>query len=137
MADHPNPSMLETAIGWALGGGGLVALGGGIKWLWDKIANARASREARIEERETDYVTKIEARLSMLEKKIEHQDVKIEHQERELANHRSAIALLVAEVARTNPSAAVLHQVGQLLGSSFPFSIQMPPDITDLAQQIE
>lgn len=109
-------------IAWLLGGGGLVALGGGVKWLWDKISNARATRERKIEAREDGYVKKIEARLAQVESMLTAQA-------REIERHRLSIALLVAEVARTHPTAPVLAQVERILGDAFPLHIGIPPDM--------
>jgi hypothetical protein len=91
---------------WLLGGGGLLSIGAGLKWLWDKVAHARAARERKIEQREGEYVAKLEARLSKVEK--------------ELDEYRWAITLLVADVARREPGAAVLREVQRILGSTYP-----------------
>lgn len=129
----PMPSdqtMITTAIGWALGGGGLVALGGGIKWLFDTIVNRRATREEKIEERESGYVKKLEERLAVVEHTVAQQAA-------ELERHRIALALMVADVARHRPNATVLRQVQEILGTAFPLVVPTPPDMTDLAARIE
>lgn len=107
----------ESPGTWLLGGGGLIALGSGLKWLWDKVAEARASRERKIEKREAAYVTKLEERLSKIEKQLDENSL--------------AIALLVADIARREPGAAVLRQVQKILGASFPLQVGMPDSIHD------
>ena len=114
--------MTDETPSWLLGGGGLVVLGGGFKWLWDKLASARTSRERKIENREHEYVAKMEARIALIEQKLTDQGA-------ELTNHRIALTLLIAEVERIDPGAVVLRQVKKILGASFPLQVDIPADM--------
>jgi len=133
MSDHPD----NTLIAWLLGGGGLVAAGSGLKWLWDKVIRHRAEREAKIDAREDEYVTKMEARLAKVEQTMGQQATQIHEQSVELERHRLALALLVNDVAAHRPSALVLHQVRAILGQAFPLPFPTPNDVSDLASRIE
>lgn len=134
---HTDHATLNSAIGWALGGGGLVALGGGVKWFWTKITTSRASREAKLDAREAEYVSKIEGRLKAVELLVDQQTKIIESQGKELERHRLAIALLVNDVAHHRPGATVLEQAKAILGAAFPLMMPTPAGINDLAAQIE
>lgn len=110
-------------------GGGLIAAGGGIKWLWDqwtKRADKRQAeldaREHDIEEREAASVKKMEERLGALESKVSAQGV-------ELEAHRISIHILVAKIARDDPHAPELLQVAELLGAAFPAHLHTPSDM--------
>ena len=133
MSDQPDSPML----GWLFGGGGLVAIGAGLKWLWDKVINHRASREAKIEAREHEYVKKLEERLDDLEALVGKQGKALTEQGEELGRHRVAIMLLVNNTRAKNPKDPVLQQVRDILGKAFPVQMPVPDDITDLAARIE
>ncbi len=126
----------RTALEW-LFGGGLIATGGGIKWLWDqwtKRADKRQAeldaREHEIEEREAASVKKMEERLDALESKVSAQGV-------ELEAHRIAIHIMVAKVARDDPQAPELKQVAEILGSAFPAFLQTPSDMIAMLAKME
>lgn len=103
----------NSVASWMLGGGGLIAFGSGLKWAWDKISNWRASREAKLEAREDEYVKKLEERLVAVEKLAEHHSG-------ELERHRLALGILIAKECRTDPNSTELMQVRAILGASFP-----------------
>ena len=134
---HTGDATINSTVGWALSGGGLVVIGGALKWLWDKITTLRATREARLEAREREYVAKIEARLKAVELLVGEQAKTIYDQGRELERHRLAIALLVNDVGTHRPTATVLDQVRAILGDAFPLVVPNPAEIADLAAQIE
>tara|TARA_R110000868_G_scaffold100109_1_gene275275 strand:+ start:24543 stop:24938 length:396 start_codon:yes stop_codon:yes gene_type:complete len=126
----------RTALEW-LFGGGLIAAGGGIKWLWDqwtKRADKRQAeldaREHEIEEREAASVKKMEERLDALESKVSAQGV-------ELEAHRIAIHIMVAKVARDDPQAPELKQVAEILGSAFPAFLHTPSDMIAMLAKID
>ena len=120
-------------IEW-IASGGLIALGtmigGGVRWLWVRIAESRETRDAKVSEREEGYVRKLEARLEAVEEQVRSQG-------QELERHKLALALLVGEVTRNNPGAAVLAQVGKILGDAFPLHVFMTPDMTETLGSIK
>ena len=117
MSDQPDAATF-------LWGGGLISIGAGGRWLIEKWTKWRASREARLEAREDEYVKKLEARLAAVEGVVTAQG-------KELESHRVAIAILIAKVAREDPSAPELMQVRDILGSAFPIHVHLPADMRE------
>ena len=124
-------------VEWALGGGGLIALGGGLRWAWDSLFKHSAERELKIEKREDHYVAQLEERLDALETTMRDQSRVITEQGKELERHRVAISLLIHDVDFHRPGATVLKQVQDILGSAFPISLSTPKDMTDLTARME
>lgn len=124
MADAP-PSFATWL--WT---GGVVAIGAGLKWTWDKLTTLRATREAKLSAREEEYVAKMEARLAAAEKRLDDQEA-------ELERHRIALAILVAKEARTNPGSAELLQVQSILGTAFPLHLSIPADMTEKLKDMQ
>lgn len=115
---------------WLLGGGGLLVLGGGIKWLWDRIFGRLDKRQADLDAKEAAIVRKMEERLKALEQRVEEQGV-------ELEAHRISIHILVAKVRRDDPDAPELMQVGEILGAAFPLHLRVPTDMIDTLNRMD
>lgn len=125
MADEP------TTAQWLAGGGGLVVIGGGVKWLWDamwgrsdKRTLALDAREAKLDAEEAAAVHDLKERLTSIEGTVAAQG-------KELEAHRIALHILVAKVARDEPTAPELQQVADILGSAFPLHLHVPADMND------
>lgn len=104
----------------------LVAVGAGIwagiKWVWDRVMKARATREEKIEAREHDYVAKIEARIEELE-------VNDRQRAKENVALRLAFEIVAAEVRRTDPDNPGLKRAEALLTAAFGVPMETPADM--------
>lgn len=104
----------------------IAAVGAGLwaafKWLWDRVMKMRASREARIEAREHEYVKKLEARITELERN-DHQRAK------ENVALRLAFEVVAAEVRRTNPDSSELKRAEAILTAAFGMPMDTPADM--------
>lgn len=128
--------MSHAPDGWDIGGivGGIVAVlgavGAAIKWLWDRSTESRATREARIDAKEDEYVARLEKRLGVLEARVTHQD-------EELRKHAMALGILIAKVGRDDPDAPELATVARILGESFPLMTATPSDMIAAIEKLQ
>lgn len=125
-----------TTQQWLFAGGGMLALGGGVKWLWDalwgradKRDKALDAREAKLDLEEAAAVQDLKLRLTAIEGQVAAQG-------KELEARRIAIHVLVAKVARDDPTAPELKQVADILGSAFPLHLHVPTDMSDTLGRI-
>lgn len=119
MADNP------TTSEWLLGGGGLVGIGMGVRWLlewWGKRDDRRQQREDRRAARESNEVIELTARLNQLEEKMTRLTI--------------AVNILVAKEFRSDPNSPELQQVRVILGDAFPLQLHVPQDMNDKVGEI-
>ena len=121
MSDQPPSSMIEWIFAAPLLGIS-AALGASIKWIWDRVMKARATREAKIEAREHEYVKKLEARIEELEKN-DHQRA------RENRALWVAFEIVASEVRRDDPDNPELKRAELILTKAFGVSVDKPADI--------
>lgn len=104
----------------------LVAIGAGIwagiKWVWDRVMKARATREQKIEAREHGYVVKLEERIGELE-------ANDRQRAKENIALRLAFEIVAAEVRRTNPDSTELKRAEAYLTAAFGLSMDTPADM--------
>lgn len=124
---HPEPA--QHAVSWLFGGGGLVAIGYGLRWLWEKITGLRETREAKLAKREAELEKRVNDRLGHLETEIA--GLKDEQEK-----SRVVIGILVAKVARDDPEAPELKQVERILGAAFPIAFGLPAEMREQLAQI-
>lgn len=101
-----------------MGGGGLVGLGAGARWLiewWGKRDERRQEREARLQGEESAKVQALNHRVDQLEDKIARLTV--------------AVNILVAKEYRSDPNSPELLQVRAILGDAFPLHLHVPADM--------
>jgi hypothetical protein len=122
---------------WLLGGGGLVTLGGGIVWAWnaiwaraDKRQRELDARAAKLDEEEAQAVLDMKGRLNAIEGALVSMGEQLEQ-------HRLALHILVAKVAREDPAAPELEQVANILGNAFPVHLHIPADMADAINRID
>ncbi|KQN09828.1 hypothetical protein ASE85_02520 [Sphingobium sp. Leaf26] len=114
MSDEP------TTAQWLVGGGGLVGIGAGARWLiewWGKRDERRQAREERLIARESAQVQDLNSRIDQLEDKLTKLTV--------------AVNILVAKEFRSDPSSPELMQVQAILGDAFPLHLHVPQDMHD------
>lgn len=131
MSDPP-----RTALEW-LFGGGLIAAGGGIKWLWDQWIKRADKRQAELDAREHELDEKEAASVKKMEERIGALENTVAAYGKELEAHRIAIHILVAKVARDDPKAPELKQVAEILGAAFPVHLHTPADMLATLRQID
>jgi hypothetical protein len=137
---EPHPQPAHELLGWLLGGGGLLAIGSGLKWLWDKATGLKNSRETKLEKREAEYVAKLEERLDELEQRIEDQgkEIKRSSERATLAGRFCIMAL--DELESVKPGSIVVTHGRQMLRREFPelFSIEaLPASIRAQLEEID
>ena len=107
-----------TTAQWLLGGGGLVGLGAGARWLiewWGNRDERRLEREAKLHGEESAKVQALNIRVDQLEDKITRLTV--------------AVNILVAKEYRLDPKSPELLQVRAILGDAFPLHLHVPADM--------
>lgn len=112
MPDEP------TTAQWLLGGGGLVGIGAGARWLiewWGKRDERREEREARLAGEESQKVQTLNVRVGQLEDR--------------LARLMIAVNILIAKEYRSDPVSPELQQVRAILGEAFPLHLHVPADM--------
>ncbi|MDX3908432.1 MAG: hypothetical protein QHC67_01240 [Sphingobium sp.] len=130
MAEQPT-----STLQWLLGGGGLVAIGGGVSWLWTQLTGWNSSRKAELDAREAKLNEEEAAAVKDLKERLGKVEDTVMAQGKALEAHRIAIHVLVAKVARDDPRAPELKQVADILGSAFPIHLQVPDDMTATLQR--
>lgn len=105
-------------------------LGGGFKWVWDRVAKARATREERIEAREHEFVEGLKARIDVLE-------ARDRQRERENVALRLAFELVAAEVRRTDPGNEALKRAESYLATAFGDPVKTPADLIALLARLD
>lgn len=127
MPDQPPSNMIEWFFAAPLLGFA-AAIGAGFKWVWDRVINGRATREAKIEAREHTYVKKLEDRIEKLE-------LANQQGSKERVALRLAFEVVAAEVRRTNPDSSELKRAEAILTVAFGIPMETPADmITALAK---
>jgi hypothetical protein len=106
-----NPQLME----WLFVGGGVLAIGGGIKWLWDAFFSRLDKREKDIETREHELEQKEAKRVQVLSERVATLEKIVESQGEELRRVHLALGILVAKEARREPGSEELKQVTQVL----------------------
>ena len=106
------------------------AIGGAVRWIWDKLAATSKSRDEKLAAREDDYVTKLERRIAELESN-DRQRAK------ENVALRVAFEIVAAEVRRANPDSPELKRAETLLTAAFGVPMDTPSDmIAALARMV-
>lgn len=126
MADDPTP------LQWALGGGGLIAIGGGVKWLWDALWGRADRRSAALDAREAKLDAEEAAAVQDLKERLTSIEGTVAAQGKELEAHKIALHILLVKVTRDDPTAPELKMVADLLGSAFPLHLHVPQDMGDM-----
>ena len=105
--------MTDQASDWLFAGGGLLALGAGMKWLWDAIFSRLDKREAEIERKEEAHVTALKERVSVLEGLVTRQG-------EELRRLSLGLDILIAKEQRNEPESVELQQVMNIIATGDP-----------------
>ena len=101
---------MNATFEWLLGGGGLLALGAGIKWLYDKFFERLDKREAAIEEKEEAHVSALKERVTVLEALVSNQG-------EELRRLTLALGILIAKEQKNEPDSIELKQVTSVIAT--------------------
>ncbi len=110
---------------WLLGGGGLVGIGMGVRWLlewWGKRDERKQQRAERRSTKEFQKVRDLNNRLEQLEDKMSRLTI--------------AVNILIAKEYRSDPNSPELQQVRAILGDVFPLHLHVPQDMTDKLGEI-
>ncbi len=102
--------MTSDATNWLFAGGGLLAIGAGLKWLWDAIFSRLDKREAEIERKEEEHVTALKERVSVLEALVTNQG-------EELRRLSLGLGILIAKERRNEPESIELQQVMNIIAT--------------------
>lgn len=102
--------MTSDATNWLFAGGGLLAIGAGLKWLWDAIFSRLDKREAEIERKEEEHVTSLKERVSALEALVANQG-------EELRRLSLGLDILIAKERRNEPESIELQQVMNIIAT--------------------
>ncbi len=102
--------MTSDATNWLFAGGGLLAIGAGLKWLWDAIFSRLDKREAEVERREEEHVTALKERVSVLEELVTRQG-------EELRRLSLGLDILIAKERRNEPESIELQQVMNIIAT--------------------
>ena len=102
--------MTTEANDWLFAGGGLLALGAGMKWLWDAIFSRLDKREAELERKEEEHVTALKERVSALEALVTNQG-------EELRRLSLGLGILIAKEQRNEPESVELQQVMNIIAT--------------------
>lgn len=102
--------MTSDATNWLFAGGGLLAIGAGLKWLWDAIFSRLDKREAEIERKEEEHVTALKDRVSALEALVANQG-------EELRRLSLGLDILIAKERRNEPESIELQQVMNIIAT--------------------
>jgi len=105
--------MTSDATNWLFAGGGLLAIGAGLKWLWDAIFSRLDKREAEIERKEEEHVTALKERVSVLEALVTNQG-------EELRRLSLGLDILIAKERRNEPESIELQQVMNIIATGDP-----------------
>lgn len=125
-----------TATDAAIGGVSFAAVWAGIKWAARFITGRHDQREAALNAREEKLDAEEAAQVTALKERLERIEQTQASQGRELEAHRVAIGILVAKVARDDPTAPELKQVAEILGAAFPIHLHSPPDMAETLGRI-
>ena len=106
-----NPQLLE----WLFVGGGVLAIGGGIRWLWDAFFSRLDKREKAIEARENELEAKEAERVKALTERVTILEGALEKQGEELRRVHLALGVLIAKEMRLDPDSEELKQVTRIL----------------------
>lgn len=102
--------MPNDVINWLFAGGGLIAIGAGIKWLWDSIFAQIDKREAAIEEKEEAHVSALKERVTALEALVGNQT-------EELRRLTLALSIFIAKEQKNEPDSVELKQVMNIMAT--------------------
>ena len=102
--------MPNDAINWLFAGGGLIAIGAGFKWLYDKFFERLDKREAAIEQKEEAHVSALKERVTVLEALVSNQG-------EELRRLTLALGILIAKEQKNEPDSIELKQVMNIIAT--------------------
>lgn len=102
--------MTNATLDWLFAGGGLIVLGGGIKWAYDALFARLDKREAAIEEKEEAHVTALKERVSVLEALVTRQG-------EDIRRLTLALGVLTAKEQRQEPDSIELKQVSSIMST--------------------
>lgn len=102
--------MTSATLDWLFAGGGLIAIGAGMKWLWDAIFSRLDKREAEIEHKEEEHVTALKERVTVLEALVEKQG-------EDIRRLTLALGVLTAKEQRQEPDSIELKQVATIMAT--------------------
>ena len=102
--------MPNDAINWLFAGGGLIAIGAGIKWLYDKFFERLDKREAAIEQKEEAHVSALKERVTVLEALVSNQG-------EELRRLTLGLGILIAKEQKNEPDSIELKQVMNIIAT--------------------
>lgn len=102
--------MTDATTNWLFAGGGLLAIGAGLKWLWDAIFSRLDKREAEIERKEEEHVTSLKERVTALEALVTNQG-------EELRRLSLGLDILIAKERRNEPESIELQQVMNIIAT--------------------
>ncbi len=105
--------MTDATTNWLFAGGGLLAIGAGLKWLWDAIFSRLDKREAEVERKEEEHVTALKERVSALEALVANQG-------EELRRLSLGLDILIAKEQRNEPESVELQQVMNIIATGDP-----------------
>lgn len=127
MSSDPNLQWTQ----WATTGGGILAVGAGLKWLWGQITARMDKRTAELDRREEELEEREEQRVRELSERVEGLESTVARQGEELHRLYAALNILVAKEERTDPGSVELRRVREILingvAAVFPVPLAPPP----------
>lgn len=107
--------MSQQLIQWLFGAGGLLAIGGGVRWLWASFFARLDKREKSLEAREHELEIKEAERVRVLSERVTVLEGALEKQGEELRRVHLALGVLIAKEMRLAPDSEELKQVTRIL----------------------
>ncbi|TCD04282.1 hypothetical protein EYB45_08530 [Erythrobacteraceae bacterium CFH 75059] len=115
----------------------LGVLGGIVRWVWTQWQQTSEQRAAVLTRREREFEAKQDARVDKLEATIRALEGRIDDLAETIARQRTAIELLMWEVARLDPNSPVLGRVERILKADRLVSGAVPPELEALARKLD
>lgn len=119
----------------------LTLAGAGLKFAWNQLTGRIDARAMKLDVREKAFEDTRDARVGILEAEVKRLAERLQTITDLVGRQRTAIHLLVARIAREDPTATELVLVEKLLGAEFPAILRAddpapftPHDMADLAK---
>lgn len=107
--------MTNQAIEWLFAGGGALAIGMGLRWLWAAFFGRLDKREADIKAREDELEAREAERVRVLNERVAILESNLAKLSEDHRRVNMALTILIAKELRLDPDSAELKQVTRIL----------------------
>lgn len=115
----------------------LGVIGAALRFAWTQLTGRIDKRTKELDARERAFEEARDSRVRVLEADVQRLAQQLQKVTDFVGRQRSAIHLLVAKIAREEPTAPELILVEKLLGDEFPGFLRTDPPPAATAEQVE